>query len=119
MRKYSSNDVAIGGVLAARHYLPGLDLTGTPRLDITIRAFSNLDDEAIAHQLDRALSEARDEEPAQFVATYNWQPEVFFTTNGNGNSWSDEVDCLLDLHDAKLEAQANQLLAFFKKRVKQ
>jgi len=119
LRKYSSSDVAVGGVLAARHYLPGLDLTGTPRLDITIRAFSNLDDHAIAHQLDRALSEASDEEPAQLVATYNWQPEVFFTTDAKGNSWSDEVDCLLDLHDAKLEAQANELLTFFTKRVKQ
>ena len=32
------SDIAVGGVLGARHYLPGLDLVGTQRLDLVVHA---------------------------------------------------------------------------------
>jgi hypothetical protein len=43
LRELGRNDIAVAGVLGARHYLPGLDLIGTPRLDLVVHGKKNRD----------------------------------------------------------------------------
>jgi hypothetical protein len=110
LREQECNDVAIGGVLGARHYVPGLDLVGTPRLDLVLcsNRMDNADD--LVRRLDPALKPAERGEPARIVVHTLYRPVSFFDKDGKGDSYADEVECLLDLHDARLEQQAIEFL---------
>ena len=104
------DDVAVGGVLGARHYLPKLDLIGTPRLDLTINVFNRHESETLIRSVDAGLVPAeRGEMPHVVVHTVNRQASLFERDN-RGSIWADQVECLLDLHEARLEAQALEML---------
>ena len=109
LRKDGSKDTAIGGVLGARHYLPSLDITGTPRLDLTISASQFLHIDELMYRLDPALKLAERHEPARVAVHVVRQPQPLFTTDSDGKRWADEVDCILDLYEAKLDQQAHEL----------
>ena len=49
-------------------------------------------------------------EPCQVVVHTLFRTESFFSTVENGVRWADEVECLLDLHEARLESQALEFL---------
>jgi hypothetical protein len=110
LREQERNDVAIGGVLGARHYVPGLDLVGTPRLDLVLcsNRMDNADD--LVRRLDPALKPVERGEPARIVVHTLYRPVSFFNKDGKGDTYADEVECLLDLHDARLEQQAIEFL---------
>ena len=115
LRGIHSPDIGVGGVMGARHYLPGLDLTGTPRLDLVLhtgkRRIGKPNDVAhILRKLDPALKPAEPGEPCQLVVHTLFRHEPFFTDMNNAPSWSDEVVCLLDLHESRLEQQAVEFL---------
>ncbi len=103
-------DIAIGGVPGARRFFPALDLVGTPRLDLTIHTRKRKPDLAFLRKLDPALQPARPDEPASLVLHLLRQPVVFFETDPNNGVWADPVECLLDLHEMRLEAQAAEFL---------
>lgn len=117
LREQERNDVAIGGVLGARHYVPGLDLVGTPRLDLVLcsNRMDNVDD--LVRRLDPALKPAERGEPARIVVHTLYRPVSFFDKDGKGDSYADEVECLLDLHDARLEQQAIEFLEKLSPRI--
>jgi hypothetical protein len=105
-------DLAVGGVIGARHYFPALDLRGTPRLDLTLHCPPKAKaDLSFIERLDPALE--RTDNPGETVAlavhVLRTQGE-FFKAAGDGVPFADEVDCLLSLHDARLEAQAKEFL---------
>ena len=110
LKDLGSDDIAVGGVLGARHYVPQLDLVGTPRLDVTIHRDQT--NESIAkwvRRLDPGLVPAEPGESVYLAVHTLSMPRNYFTT-GAGMVWADEVDCLLDLHEARLEQQALELL---------
>lgn len=110
LKDLGKDDIAVGGVLGARHYLPHLDLVGTPRLDLTIHREQS--DESIAkwvRRLDPGLVPAEPGEPACLAIHTLFMPRAYFTSDA-GMFWADEVDCLLDLHEARLEQQALEFL---------
>ncbi len=103
--------VAIGGVLGARHYDPELDLMGLPRLDVSILSPGREADIAFVRQLDPALEATSDPaEPARLVVHFVRHRESLFEAEANGLPWADPVECLLDLHEARLEPQAAQFV---------
>ncbi len=106
------NDLAVGGVIGARHYLPSLDLRGTPRLDLTLHCPREKKvDFSFVKRLDPALERSDDSnEPAVLAIHVLRTPASFFQPSGDGLPVADEIDCLLSLHDAKLDAQARELL---------
>lgn len=110
LREQEPSDVAIGGVLGARHYAPGLDLVGTPRLDLVLHSSRMKNGMDLVRRLDPALKHAERGESAQVVVHTLYRPVSFFEKNGKGNLYADEVECLLDLHDARLEQQAMEFL---------
>ena len=105
--------VAIGGVPGAKRLFPSLDLVGTPRLDLTVQSRRREPDLGFLRQLDPALRPAERDEPARLVIHVLHQPVVFFESAADGTLWADPVECLLDLHELRLEAQAAAFLSHF------
>ena len=110
LREQAHEEVAIGGVLGARHYVPGLDLVGAPRLDLVLRSNRIGNDKDLVRRLDPALKPAERGEPAQVVVHTLYRPVSFFVKDRKGDRYADEAECLLDLHDARLEQQAMEFL---------
>jgi hypothetical protein len=103
--------LAIGGVLGAKHYVPDLDLVGMPRLDISVHCPNHQMDLGFIEKLDPALKRVMDPlETATVVVHAVRHENPFFETRESGLSWADPVECLIDLHEARLEKQAVQFL---------
>lgn len=96
-------NIAVAGTLGAQRIYPEIDLIGTPRLDLTVHCpdkYLNID---FVKKLDPALKEELNlEKPASLVIHCIRRKKAFFTTNSNGISWADPVECLLDLHEMSL-----------------
>jgi hypothetical protein len=117
LEKLNPPGLAIGGVLGARHYLPDLDLVGTPRLDISLHARNPQADVDFIEQLDPALNRVKDPlEPASVVVHVVYHQDPLFVPREGGLYWADPVECLLDLHEARLEMQAGQFLDALRKQ---
>jgi hypothetical protein len=110
LREQVHEEVAIGGVLGARHYVPGLDLVGAPRLDLVLRSNRMGNERDLVRRLDPALKPAEQGEPAQVVVHTLYRPVSFFVKDRKGDRYADEAECILDLHDARLEQQAMEFL---------
>jgi hypothetical protein len=111
LEKLRPPNLAIGGVLGAVHYYPDLDLIGVPRLDLSVYDSKHQFDLGFVEKLDPALARVDDPlEPATVVVHQVRQAESMFTKREGGLMWADPVDCLLDLHEAHLDAQATQFL---------
>jgi hypothetical protein len=109
--KAAPDGVAVGGVAGARHYHPELDLVGLPRLDLSVHAPTRDVEIGFVARLDPALKQVKDPaEPAQLVLHFVRHEDPLFTTNPGGLPWADPVECLLDLNEAGLEAQALEFL---------
>lgn len=110
--------VAVSGVHAARHYFPDLDLVGAPRLDLCLHLPQGPAESALPMQLDPALESVGFDSanPALVIWPVYRQLSYFHTDETNhGLAWADPVSCLLALHDARLEAQAQELVRSFEK----
>lgn len=107
-------ELAVGGVIAARHYYPQLDLRGTPRLDLTLHCPPKGEaDLSFVERLDPALERTEStSEPVALAVHVLGTQAAFYKTVGDGLPLADEVDCLLSLHDARLDAQAKEFLDF-------
>jgi len=117
LRRLSSlgrQDIAVGGVWGAKHYHPSLDLIGNPRLDLSLHTARKAADLSFVERLDPALEKAtrRDESPTLVIHTIR-RAESLFQPVENGLPWADPVECLLDLHEARLESQALEFLKSF------
>jgi hypothetical protein len=105
--KLGRSDVALGGVNGAREHYPSLDLAGTPRLDVTVHCPEQTLDLGFIAQLDPGLAPVSSRgEPAVLVVHVLQRRENFFVPMPNGGWCADPVECLLDLHEARLEPQA-------------
>jgi len=106
------DDIALGGVPGARHIFPAIDLIGTPRLDLTIHCRTRKPDLSFLRRLDPALKPARPDDPARLVIHTIRYSHSFFDKASDGSFWADPVECLLDLHEMRLEPQAAEFLRF-------
>jgi hypothetical protein len=104
--------IAIGGVLAARHRVPDLDITGAPRLDLSVHSRGGVVPHDWVRRLDPGLELVPDPmAPASVVLHAVRHADPLFTPREGGLAWADPIECLLDLHEARLESQARQFLA--------
>lgn len=102
--------VAVGGVIAARHWDPSFDLNGTPRLDLTIhvdeseRRGPDLD---FVRRLDPALTLRSPQGPAPVLVMHELRrPTALFDHDtASGLPWADPAETLLDLWDLRLVEQ--------------
>ena len=111
LEKLAPPGLAIGGVLGALHDFPALDIVGAPRLDLSVHCpgkHLNLD---FIKALDPALKPVTDPlQPATLVVHAVRHADPLFVPRQGGLAWADPVECLLDLHEARLEMQASQFL---------
>jgi len=109
--------VGVGGVFGAAHWFAGLDIVGAPRLDISVHARNLETDADFIHKLDPALRRITDpREPASLAVHHLYHADPLFTPREGGLNWADPVECLLDLHEARLEMQAKQFLDVLRQR---
>jgi hypothetical protein len=112
--------LALGGVIAARHWHSNFDLHGTPRLDVVCHAPTGKVDLEFVKKLDPALTRTDDpSEPAVLVVHPLIRSAPLFTKRiDSGVPWADPVETALDLCDLSLTTQANQLLTHLRPEVR-
>lgn len=107
-------EVAVGGSLGARRWQPNLDLVGNPRLDLSIHCPGNRLDLGFVRKLDPALAPAETTfEQATLVVHVVRQAVPTFQLGPDGVNWASPVECLLDLHEMRLEPQALEFVNVF------
>jgi CRP-like cAMP-binding protein len=111
LQELNRADIAVGGVYGAKHYRPELDLVGSPRLDLTMHCPHGMRDLSFVKRLDPGLETVDGPgKPARLVVHVLRGKESFFERGSGGSLFADPVECLLDLHEARLEPQALELL---------
>jgi hypothetical protein len=111
LNKLKMPEIAVGGVLGARHYYPKLDLVGTPRLDLSFHCLGKSADLDFIENLDPALKQENDPEvSANLVLHFIRREKPFFEKGSEGVAWADPVECLLDFQEMRLEPQALEFL---------
>lgn len=110
LRDLGRDDIAVAGVLGARHYVPGLDLAGTPRLDLIVHSKDSAGSPDFIRRLDPATKPVGPREPCTLVVHTLFRPDPMFGPTDHGIRWADEVECLLDLHEMRLESQAMEFI---------
>lgn len=117
LEKLNPSGIAVGGALGAAHYFPGLDLVGVPRLDLSQHGSGRRPDLRFIESLDPGLKRVLDPlEPATVVVHQVRHAKALFRPRKGGLQWADPVECLLDLHEAGLTAQASQFLRALEKK---
>jgi len=114
LRQLQRQDIAVGGVLGAKHYQPSFDLVGNPRLDISVHSGRKTANLSFVERLDPGLEKTvrRDESPTLVIHTIR-RAESLFQPGEDGLPWADPVECLLDLHELRLESQSLEFLNSF------
>jgi hypothetical protein len=111
LEKLNPPDLAIGGVLGAKHYYPELDLVGTPRLDLSLHCPGRRMNLDFIGKLDPALKQVEDPlTPASVVVHAVRHADAQFIPRDSGLAWADPLECLFDLYEARLDMQAGQFL---------
>jgi len=110
------NDIAFGGIIGARYYLPSINLIGIHRLDLTVLKWDSLKIEILIQELDPGLKKIERGTLPQVVVHNLTRAESLFN-QGEIFNIADEVECLLDLHEARLESPFSELLEHFKEQV--
>ena len=113
--------IALGGVIAARHWNPDFDLHGTPRIDLVAHAADGVADLRFLKRLDPALKQTDDPDasPAIVIHPLVRTAAMFTEEEPNRLPYADPVETVLDLQELGLTQQANQLLSHFRKEVRQ
>lgn len=110
LRRAPPPGVAVAGVLAARHWHPGLDLDGLPRLDLSVHTPDGGMDTAFVSRLDPALVPAPSGTPPLLVLHAVPRTNSLFVPDDGGLPWADPVEALLDLYELRLIEQADDLV---------
>lgn len=112
----ADRDIAFGGIIGASNYFPGIDLVGIHRIDLCVHNWSLSKIDKFTRKLDPGLKKVESGELPQVVLHNLSRPESFFTKS-NDIPTADEVECLLDLYEARMESQADELLEHFIGRI--
>lgn len=109
IRAKAPHGAAIGGVEAARHYVPSFDLNGLPRIDVTVEAGNALEWVAA---LDPALRQVGREEPSPLLVVHRLQRSDprFERAPKSAVPFADPAETLLDLYDLRLTGQAEDFV---------
>lgn len=108
--------VAIGGVLAARHWDPDFDLDGTPRIDLCVHCPSGWMDLDFVSHLDPTLTNVPSGRAAALVLHGVNRDDALFTRGQDSSVWADPVETLMDLHEMRLRKQADDLVRHLRSR---
>ncbi len=116
LNRLAPENVAIGGVVAARHWQPNFDLNGTPRIDLLVHCPEQHLDLDFVTRLDPALEKTNDPEQSAVLVVHTIGRAVtdFVDSTEFNIPIADPVETILDLIDLGLTQQASNLLAHFR-----
>ncbi len=105
-------ELAVGGVVAARHWDPNFDLHGIPRLDLSIHAPHQVFSTDAIKKADPALAIVGSRSPNIVLALHPLlrKEALYAPSPKSGLPLADPVETLLDLHELGLHAQAEELI---------
>jgi hypothetical protein len=106
LKRLGRSDIAVGGVIGARHYRPDLDIVGIPRLDLSMHTLGKNVDLSFVRELDPALQETNRRDVPTALAVHLVSRARSLFQSGDDVQWADPVECLLDLQENRLESQA-------------
>jgi len=120
LKRLSLRNVALGGVVAARHWHPNFDLNGTPRIDLLIHCPNQQLDLDFIAQLDPALEESTNQNQSAILVIHTLARANadFVYSSELGCHIADPLETALDLIDLGLTQQANNLMAHFRKEIR-
>lgn len=120
LERDSPSSLALGGVVAARHWHPGFDLHGTPRLDLVCHAPTGKADLDFVRQLDPALTRVDDRSDSAVLVIHGLirAAPLFVAGKEQGIPWADPVETALELYDLALTPQANEMLTYLRPEVR-
>lgn len=120
LERTKPSHVALGGVMAARHWHPDFNLHGTPRLDVEYHAPNGIVDLEFVRKLDPALTRVSDPSESAVLVVHPLVRAVplFIEVSEKKLPWADPVETALDLCDLSLTTQANQLLTHLRPEVR-
>ena len=111
LQRLNLANVAIGGVIGAKHYYPKLDITGSPRLDLVLHGGVKSDLDFIK-KMDPALGRMNSlVEPANVVVHFLPRAESMFIKDPNGFVLADPIECLANLYQGGLDYQGKDMLS--------
>lgn len=109
-----AKSIAVGGVVGATHYDPNFDLTAPPRVDLCVYD-GDID---FMKKLDAGLAVTTDLKAKAIVVVHQVQSDFGCVTDTNGLRIASPMDCLADVQEFGLTAQAKELAMFFNRKTK-
>lgn len=94
--------VDVGGVLGAERYYPDLDITGAPRLDLSVYDL----DTSFVRKLDAGLAEASDPEARAVLVLHLTRKPIREPSKPGHLRAASQIECLADLLEIGLYAEA-------------
>ena len=120
LSKKAPAGVALGGVVAARHWHRKFNLNGIPRIDLLVHAKHRNINIDFLHQIDPALKESTDNKKSPAIVVHAIQRENpdFTPTEQYQLPVADPIETALDLNEMGLTQQANDLFASLRSEIK-
>lgn len=116
IQRQRPSNVALGGVVGARHWQPEFDLVGIPRVDLELHAPLGNADLRFVSRIDPALVPARPEVAPVLAVHAVIRAVSLFEGSERALPWADPVEILLDLYQLKLHKQADDFIRFWRKQ---
>lgn len=116
IQRQRPSNVALGGVVGARHWQPEFDLVGIPRVDLELHAPLGNADLRFVSRIDPALMPARPEVAPVLAVHVVIRAASLFEGSERALPWADPVEILLDLYQLKLHKQADDFIRFWRKQ---
>jgi hypothetical protein len=104
--------VAVGGVIGAKHYFPDLDISASPRLDVTVYGEST----EFVRKIDAALEQTSDPKAKAVLVVHLVRGSARFIEHSSDGTWAPEVECLADLFELGLAREAMEMVSDFSRR---
>lgn len=105
-------EVMIGGIAGTHAHYPEVDITGTPRIDLSVRLLRGSLDYSFLDDVAPGLKQIHDPfEPADLVIHTVRHLDPFKNASLK-EGYADEVECLLDLFELNLKTQGYQFKDF-------
>lgn len=105
------SDVAISGVLGAQHYVPDVNIVGTPRLDLVVAGQPGSFSDSDVCRLDASLEPRSGESRQSHVAVHfiGKRMDPGFEMH-DGHQYASPVQCLADFYELGLDGQAQEII---------
>lgn len=109
-----ARNVAVAGVLGAMHYFPDLDISASPRLDLSVYGVGT----DFVQKLDAALELTSDPQANAAVVVHLTLEHPRFMERASDASWASELECIADLVEMGLTREVMDMVSDLDRRRK-